>query len=358
MSAQKKILVALSGGVDSAVAALRLQDAGHSIAAVYMKNWINEEKIVGHCPWQQDIEDGRAVCEHLGIDFQVVNFIRDYRDRVVQYLVEGYRRGLTPNPDVMCNREMKFGVLLDWALEHGYDAVATGHYCRKEVVDGVHTLLEGVDTDKDQSYFLAMLRPEQLERALFPVGDLTKPEVRALARKTNLPNANKKDSQGICFIGEVKINDFLESFIEESPGDIVNTEGMILGEHRGLHRYTLGQRRGIGVPSNADNEFYVVVGKNLELNQLIVAFESARAEQIWHRTARLHQLSWLGPSPKAPSDLLVKVRYRDPSVAARLIPTSDNSVILEFADPQRALASGQICAIYEGKRLLGGGVFF
>lgn len=357
--ASKKILVALSGGVDSAVAALILKDQGHDIACAYMKNWINEENVLGDCPWQQDIEDGRAVAKHLGLDFEVVNFMRDYRERVVDYLVDGYQRGLTPNPDVMCNREMKFGVLLDWAHEHGFDAIATGHYCRNAMVGGEAALLEGVDQNKDQSYFLALITPEQLDRAIFPVGDLTKPEVRALATARGLPNAGKKDSQGICFIGEVKINDFLEKFIDDRPGEIVHLDGRVLGEHRGLHRYTLGQRRGIGIPSNADNEFYVVVGKDLPNNRLIIAFESARPDAIWRHEARLHQFSWLTRNPPSdPTDLLVKVRYRDPSVPTRFHPQEDGSALLQFAEPQRALAKGQVCALYEGLRLLGGGIFF
>ena len=355
----KKILVALSGGVDSAVAALLLQQQGLGVACAYMKNWINEEAVFGNCPWQEDIEDARAVCAHLGLEFEVINFMRDYRERVVRYLVDGYARGLTPNPDVMCNREMKFGVLLDWAREHGFDAVATGHYCRHETVDGAPALLEGVDGNKDQSYFLAMISRSQLAHGLFPVGHLTKPEVRQLALAHGLPNARKKDSQGICFIGEVKINDFLEKFIPESPGVIVDLEGRVLGQHRGLHRYTLGQRRGIGVPSNTDNEFFVVVAKKLERNELVVAFESQRPEAIWHPAIDLHQLNWLTPrAPAEPVDLLARVRYRDPSVPARLIPREGGQARLEFAEPQRALAAGQVCALYDGPRLLGGGVYF
>lgn len=356
---KKKVLVALSGGVDSALAAHLLQQAGHAVSAAYMKNWINEENVFGHCPWEQDIVDARAVAEHLGIEFQVINFIQDYRDRVVKYLVDGYSRGITPNPDVMCNREMKFGVLRDWALDHGFDAVATGHYCRNAEVGGEPALLEGVDANKGQAYFLAMIRPEQLDDALFPIGHLTKPEVRARAEAAGLPNARKKDSQGICFIGEVRINDFLEKFIEDRPGEIVNLEGKILGEHRGLHRFTLGQRRGIGIPSNTDNEFYIVVGKDLEKNRLIVAFESDRAEAIWHPEVRLHQLNWLTRTPPLePRRLSAKVRYRDPAVPLTFHPLPDGSARLVFDEPQRALAEGQVCALYDGERLLGGGVYF
>lgn len=353
-----RLLLALSGGVDSAVAAWKALQDGYEVEAAYMKNWINEENVFGNCPWMEDIEDARAVADHLGIPFQVLNFMEAYRERVVKYLVDGYSRGLTPNPDVMCNREMKFGVLLDHALANGFDAVATGHYCRR--VDGPAgpQLLEGVDDNKDQSYFLCMIRPDQLERARFPVGDLKKPELRELARKIGLPNAGKKDSQGICFIGEVKINDFLEKFIPEKPGPIVNMAGDVLGEHKGLHRYTLGQRRGIGIPSNADNEFYVVVAKRMESNELVVAFESARADPIWHPSIHLHQISWLVQDPPTKTvEMEAKVRYRDPRVPARFEPDGSGGGKLVFKDPQRALASGQICALYDGPQVLGGGVY-
>ncbi len=357
-SASPRLLVALSGGVDSAVAAARALEQGWQVEAAYMKNWINEENILGDCPWQQDIEDARAVSDHLGIPFRVLNFMAEYRERIVRYLLDGYASGLTPNPDVMCNREMKFGVLLDWALENGFDAVATGHYCRKTEREGAPALLEGVDNDKDQSYFLCLLRPEQLERAVFPVGDLPKPEVRRLARELGLPNAGKKDSQGICFIGEVKINDFLESFIPDKPGPIVDLSGTVLGEHRGLHRYTLGQRRGIGIPSNTDNEFYVVVAKRMATNELVVAFESSRPDPIWHGEVRLHHLSWIAPRvPDAPCDLEVRVRYRDPRVPARFEPCGDGSALLRFDEKQRALAAGQVCALYDGPRVLGGAIY-
>lgn len=349
-----KLLVALSGGVDSAVAAWRLKQAGHSVEAAYMKNWINEEQVFGNCPWMQDIEDARAVCEHLDIPFRVINFMQAYRERVVRYLVDGYERGLTPNPDVMCNREMKFGVLLDWALENGFEGVATGHYARR-IGDRI---LEGVDKNKDQSYFLALLRPDQRDRAWFPVGDLTKPQLRELAQSIRLPNAGKKDSQGICFIGEVKINDFLEKFIEDRPGDIVNAAGEKLGEHRGLHRYTLGQRRGIGIPSNADNEFYVVIAKRLEANELVIAFESAKPEAIWTNSATVRHISWVSPEPAKDGErIFAKVRYRDPSVPVSFHWLDSESAEIRFDEPQRALAEGQVCAFYRDEELLGGGIY-
>jgi tRNA-specific 2-thiouridylase len=350
-------LVALSGGVDSAVAAYLARDSMR-VETAYMKNWINEENIFGNCPWQEDIADAEAVARHLGLPFRVLNFMKDYRERIVHYLIEGYARGLTPNPDVLCNREMKFGVLLDWARQNGFAEVATGHYCRRlDGPDGPE-LHEGADPGKDQSYFLCLLRPEQLAAARFPAGHLTKPRLRQLAREIGLPNADKKDSQGICFIGEVKINDFLEKFIPEKPGPIVSLDGRHLGIHQGLHRYTLGQRRGIGIPSNADNEFYVVVAKRMESNELVVAFESAHPEPLWQEHAAVHSLSWLVANPPhGTCDVEVRVRYRDPRIKARYTPMDNGTARLEFAEAQRGLAAGQICAFYKGSRVLGGATF-
>ena len=234
-----KILVALSGGVDSAVAAWLLKEQGYEISGAYIRTWMNEEMPLADCPAQQDIEDSRAVAMHLGIDYEIVNLVNEYREHVVNYLVDGYRRGITPNPDIMCNREMKFGTFLDYALEAGFDGIATGHYVRKlSNGDGSQDLLEGLDKNKDQTYFLALLRQAQIQKALFPVGELKKPRVRAIALEQNLPNATKKDSQGICFLGDMNISRFLEHYIEDKPGNIVNPEGKVIGQHRGLHRYT------------------------------------------------------------------------------------------------------------------------
>ena len=355
-----RILVAMSGGVDSSVAALLLKQQGHEIEGVYMKNWINEDEILGECPWEQDIVDARAAAEAIGIPFHVENFIGEYRDRVVAYLLEGYRTGITPNPDVMCNREMKFGVLLDYALAHGFERVATGHYCqRRDNPDGTADILEGADKNKDQSYFLALLGQHQVSRACFPIGHLLKPELREIARRHGLPNSDKKDSQGICFIGQVKMGDFLDAYLERKPGDIVDTLGHRRGRHNGLHLYTLGQRKGIGVPSNADNEFFVVVGKDWEKNQLIIAFESQAHEAGLYGTHfRLHHASWTNRVPTLPARLLAKPRYRDPSTPVQVTPLPDGSLDIVFDVPQRAITGGQVCALYDGETLLGGGIYF
>lgn len=359
-----RILAALSGGVDSAVAALLLHEQGHEVVGAYMRTWMHEEgkAVFADCPWERDMEDARAVAAKLGIPFQVLNLIEDYRTRVVEYLVSGYASGRTPNPDCMCNREIKFGVLEDQATRLGCTLVATGHYVRRrENADGSMDILTGTDPNKDQSYFLAMVRQESLRRALFPVGDLLKPRVRELARNAGLPNADRKDSQGICFLGRVPINTFLDQYIPEAPGPIVNPAGRELGIHRGLHRYTLGQRHGIGVPSNKDNKAYVVVGKDLARNALVVAFDEPEAPGLWGREFRLRDLHWTNQVPAgfAPQTISVRPRYRDPAMVATLeIESTDLSRgKLVFAQPQRALASGQIAALYAGEVLLGGGVY-
>ena len=356
-----RILTAMSGGVDSSVAAALLVREGHEVVGAYMKNWINEENIVGHCPWMEDIDDARAVADQLGIEFQVVNLMRDYREKVVKYLLEGYQSGITPNPDVMCNREMKFGVLWDWAREHGFEAIATGHYARRGVgAGGRAEVLKGADPNKDQTYFLAMMRPEQVEIARFPIGHLLKPELREVARELNLKTAEKKDSQGICFIGEVKMEDFLRTFVEDRPGMIVDLEGKPLGEHKGLHLYTLGQRKGLRVASPLYKQAYVVVAKRPEKNELIVAIENAETPLLWSRRCTLTGISTTGADLTRPLRLTAMPRYRAPVAAAMYTPVMDEtglSAELVYDEPQRALTPGQICALYDGDRLLGGGVF-
>jgi len=355
----------MSGGEDSSVAALVLRDQGVPIEGAYMKNWINEDNIIGDCPWEQDIADARRVADQLGIPFRVVNLMEEYRDRVVAYLLDGYKSGLTPNPDVMCNREIKFGVLRQWALDHGFSAVATGHYARRAALpgpDGDQALLEGADPNKDQSYFLAMLSQAQLRDARFPIGDLLKPDLRTLARRAGLATAGKKDSQGICFIGQVKMADFLRAYVPDAPGPIVRaTDGCNLGGHRGLHFFTLGQRKGIGIPSNTDGKAYVVVGKRAADRALLVAFDEASAPGLFTLEIEVEGLRWNTPTPPSepgcPVPLEGRVRYRDPRVPLTFTSLGLNRARITFQEPQRGLASGQILALYENDRLLGGAIY-
>ncbi len=377
-----RILVAMSGGVDSSAAALLLKQQGFEVVGAYMKNWINEDQVPGDCPWMRDIEDARAVADQIGIEFRVVNLMRDYRRLVVDYLLDGYARGLTPNPDIMCNREVKFGVFRAYARAEGFGAVATGHYARRVALpdpalpprrpmSGCHliddkpesdpgpwALLEGVDKNKDQSYFLALLSPEQIRDACFPIGHLTKPEVRALAADHHLATARKKDSQGICFIGEVKMQDFLRAYVPDHPGPIVRVaDGREIGRHRGLHYFTIGQRKGIRIPSNTDHKAYVVVGKRPADHALLVAFDAPDAPGLWASVVHVHGLSFTGAPLDTPARIEGRVRYRDPRVPLTFAPDGPGAARIEFAQPQRALAPGQVLALYDGERLLGGGVY-
>lgn len=353
-----KVLVGLSGGVDSAVAAALLVEQGHEVAAGYMKNWINAEGIPGDCPWQQDIEDARAVAKSLGIEFRVIDLIDSYRERIVDYLVEGYRAGITPNPDVWCNREMKFGIFLDYALDQGFERVATGHYARRrDGADGSAQILRGADPNKDQSYFLALMTRHQAEHALFPTGEMLKPQVREVAKRFDLPVADKKDSQGICFLGQVKMSDFLSHYLPDSPGEIVDPEGKVLGEHRGLHFYTLGQRKGHGVASPRTGMAYVVVGKDAQKNRLVVGWDRPDSGNLYTTEHVVGSLTALSEAFDRKKIIDAQPRYRAKAEPALVEPLEEGRVRVTFDKPQRAIAAGQICAFYDGGRLLGGGVF-
>lgn len=350
----------MSGGVDSAVSALMLKEQGYDISAAYMKTWMNEEGIdvFGDCPWHEDIKYATEVSKQLGIDFEVVDFIEEYKQQIVEYLVQGYKYGQTPNPDLMCNRKMKFGKFLDYAKKNGFTKVATGHYASITDLDDLSKdITMGADPSKDQSYFLAMMTQTQVQSALMPIGKLLKNQVRDIARINRLANANKKDSQGICFLGKIKIQDFLKHYIEEKEGNIVNASGKILGKHKGLFNYTLGQRKGINIPSNCDNKFYVVVAKDFDSNTLLVDFNDNINSQLFVNEIHVNNINWINKTISSPTQLQAKVRYRDPLINITFTPLENNSAKITFTSTQRGLASGQAIALYQNNTLLGGAFY-
>jgi tRNA-specific 2-thiouridylase len=352
-----KVMVGLSGGVDSAVAAALLLEQGYEVVGGYMKNWMNEEGIPGDCPWEQDIEDAHAVARALGIEFRVIDLIDSYKEKIVEYLVSGYEEGLTPNPDVWCNRKMKFGVFLDYAVSQGFEAVGTGHYARRRILpNGQAAILRGADPNKDQSYFLSLMTQYQAAHALFPTGEMLKPQVRETARRFSLPVAEKKDSQGICFLGQVKMSDFLAHYLPDKPGEIVDTAGRVMGTHRGLHFYTIGQRKGHGVASPKEGMAYVVVGKRAEENRLVIGWDKEGEEGLYAKECVVGSISSVNEDITSLKRVEAQPRYRAKAEAARIEALDDGRVKVVFTKSLRAIVPGQIMAFYDGGRLLGGGV--
>ncbi|MEO7364359.1 MAG: tRNA 2-thiouridine(34) synthase MnmA [Candidatus Saccharimonadales bacterium] len=338
----------MSGGVDSSVTAALLKQQGYSVVGVYMKNW--SQDLPGFtCPWKQDYQDAKRVAVQLGIDFKLYDFEKEYRQTVVDYMVAGYVDGITPNPDIMCNQEVKFKLFLEAATADGADLIATGHYAR--IRDG--QLFTGLDSNKDQSYFLYRVTEAALRRTLMPIGDLQKSEVRQLATELGLATADKKDSQGICFVGKVGIKDFLLAELGEQPhGAIVEQSGKVIGEHDGALFYTIGQRHGLDVGGGLP---YYVVGKDMSTNEVYVTTD-LNDSRLWHHELSLGQLHWIGGS--APSgQLSVRTRYRAPLVAVTELEYSDTSTgRLVLAEDIRALTPGQSAVLYDGDRCLGGGI--
>jgi tRNA-uridine 2-sulfurtransferase len=351
------IMVAMSGGVDSSVSALLLQQQGRAIAGMFMKNWEEDDRL-GACTAAADAADAQVVADRLGIELHRRNFAAEYWDCVFEEFLAEYRAGRTPNPDILCNREIKFKTFLEHATDLGAERIATGHYVRSDCPDGVYRLLRGRDPDKDQSYFLYTIGQAQLARTVFPVGELLKPDVRATAAAAGLPVHDKKDSTGICFIGERNFREFLAGYIPPAPGEIRAPEGRLLGEHAGLAYYTLGQRQGLGiggVQGLADQPWYVL-HKDLANNVLYVG---QGREHPWLFASRLRasRLSWVsGHPPAAGARLGAKVRYRQPDQACRVTTVDGNGLWLEFEQPQRAVTPGQSVVLYDGANCLGGGV--
>lgn len=334
----------MSGGVDSSVTAALLLEQGYDVTGVYMKNWSKD--LPGFtCPWKEDYQDAKRVAVHLGIDFKLFDFETDYRQKVVDYMVAGYQAGITPNPDIMCNQEIKFKLFLEAALADGADMIATGHYAR--IHDG--QLLAGHDTNKDQSYFLYRVTEEALRHSLMPIGDMEKPAVRAKAAALGLSTAHKKDSQGICFVGKVGIKDFLLAELgEQVHGSIVNQHGQHIGEHDGALFYTIGQRHGLDVGGGLP---YYVVGKDMPKNEVYVTTD-LQDERLWRQKLPLTNMHWINDAPQANQQLEVRTRYRAPLIACSFT----NDMTLQLTEAVRAVTPGQSAVLYDGARVLGGGI--
>ena len=383
-----RVFVGMSGGVDSSVAAALLVEQGHEVTGVYMKNW--SEDLPGmHCPWAEDVADAKRVAVGLGIDFQVFDFQKEYKQNVVDYMIREYQAGRTPNPDVMCNQEVKFKLFLEAALVAGAECIATGHYARtfspagsvvrsapENFSDELKTfsgatppratrradsylsegqLFRAHDDNKDQTYFLYRVTSEALSKTMFPLGDFTKAEVRQMAKERGLWTANKKESMGICFVGQVGIREFLSEYIETSPGDIIDQQtGAVVGRHDGAIFYTLGQRHGLNVGGGLP---YYVVGKDMEKNEVYVS-RSIDNAKLWRKELTLADVHWINQPPKGDA-CQIRVRHRAPLTNAEITRVNDNAgekVTVILSEPQRAVAPGQSAVIYDGEECLGGGI--
>jgi tRNA-uridine 2-sulfurtransferase len=356
MTEQNKVVVGLSGGVDSSVAALLLDQQGYDVEGLFMKNWVDfaEES---ECTIEEDRKDAQSVAGTVGIPFHEANFAMEYWDFVFKHFLDEYKAGRTPNPDILCNREIKFKAFLDHAMQLGGYMIATGHYARVEERDGIFHLLKGMDHNKDQSYFLYTLDQDQLSRTLFPLGDLPKPEVRRIAEQAGFITHDKKDSTGICFIGERRFREFLGRYIPAQPGQMKTPEGEVIGEHTGLMYYTLGQRQGLGIGGRKDStgEPWFVAGKDMENKILYVV----QGDHAWLHSQNLkaEQLSWVsGNAPTFPCNAAAKTRYRQPDQPCIITQDDDGKIHVEFEYTQRAVTPGQSVVFYQDDVCLGGGI--
>ncbi len=354
MKAKKqKVFVGMSGGVDSSASAALLKEQGYDVIGVFIKVWQPE---FFECTWRQDRLDAMRVCAKLDIPFITLNLEKEYKKEVVEYMINEYKAGRTPNPDVMCNKYIKFGGFFDFAMKHGADFVATGHYARVKNIKNKTELLAGKDTNKDQSYFLWTLTQKQLAKTLFPIGDIDKPEVRKLAEKFGLATAVKKDSQGLCFIGKIDMKDFLKNYIKEKKGNVLNEKGEIIGEHDGAFYLTIGQRHGFRIlektPSDAP---YYIVEKNVMKNIIIVSQNPKKISGQASKIVKLKNVSWTAGEPKLSKKYSARIRYRAPLEACRIKKSSGNFE-LHFKNPQKAVTEGQSAVMYDKEICLGGGI--
>lgn len=350
---KKRVILGMSGGVDSSVSALLLKEAGYEVIGLFMKNW-DEKDESGVCTATEDSEDARRVASQLDIPYYSINFEKEYWDRVFTYFLDEYKKGRTPNPDVMCNQEIKFNAFLDYALKLDADYIAMGHYAQVEERDGNYYLLRGKDKNKDQSYFLSRIGQKALSRTIFPIGHLDKKEVRTLAQEHNLYTATKKDSTGICFIGERNFDEFLDKYLLSKEGDIVDVDGDKIGQHSGLIHYTLGQRRGIGIGGIGTGEPWFVAGKDLKKNILYVA-QGEDHPALFSTSLIGESPSWiLEKAPDMPLRCTAKFRYRQKDIPVMVDILDDGNIHIKYDNPSKAVTPGQAAVLYQGEVCLGG----
>ncbi len=350
-----KVVIGMSGGVDSSVAALLLKEQGYDVVGIFMKNW-DEKDEFGVCSATEDYEDVRRVCDQIGIPYYTVNFEREYWDRVFTYFLDEYKRGRTPNPDVLCNKEIKFKAFLDHAIKLGADYLATGHYARVDYIDEEYKLLRGLDPGKDQTYFLCALNQYQLSKTMFPIGNLNKKRVRELAREAGLETANKKDSTGICFIGERDFDEFLSNYLPAQSGEIKSMEGKVLGTHNGLMHYTMGQRKGLGIGGRGTGEPWFVAKKDIE-NNILYVVQGSKNPLLYSKGLIASDVNWISKTyPEDSFKCTAKFRYRQSDRGVTVNIKSKEKWEVIFDEPQKAITKGQFVVFYDGEICLGGGV--